>query len=57
MSHIEMKMEDCASTVNDLINAHSAHIVEHNWIKDKLADIKHRSYRNNVKIRGIPENV
>lgn len=52
-----MKMEDCASTVNNIIDAHYAHNEEHSWIKDILADLEDRSRRNNVKIRGIAEDL
>lgn len=36
---METKMGDYESTMNYLIDTHDAHIKEHNWIKDKLADL------------------
>lgn len=54
MSHVEMNMGAIASTVNDLVDTHTE---EHWWIKDKLSNIEDRSYRNNLKICGVPESV
>lgn len=43
VSYMEMKMGYCASIVNVLIVAPDAHIEEHIWIKDKVADLEDRS--------------
>lgn len=50
-------MEECTRTVNDLIDACKEQSEETNWIKAKIADLKDRSRRNNVKIRGVPESI
>lgn len=57
MSHVETQRGACASTVNELIDAQADHNDEHNWIKDKEADLEDRSRRNNIKIRGISEEI
>lgn len=57
VQHIEHKMDDCTSTVNDLIDAYKEQADDTDWIKAKLADLEDRSRRNNVKLRGVPESV
>lgn len=57
IEHVENKMGDFASTINDLVDANEDREEESAWIKNKIADIEDRSWRNNLKIRGIPESV
>ena len=57
VNHIETKMGEYATTINELVDAHDTAEEEQTWIKAKLADLEDRSRRNNVKVRGIPENV
>lgn len=57
MLHIEANVEDLATTVNNLIDAHDDQVDDQKWIKDKLADIEDRSRHNNIKICGISETV
>lgn len=40
VSHVELQMGACASTVNDLIDAQADQNDKHNCIKDKLADLE-----------------
>lgn len=54
---VEAQLGNCALTVNDIIDTQTTHNNEHNWIKDKLADLEDRSYWNNIKIQGISEEV
>lgn len=55
--HIETKMGDYAATINDQVDANDSKEDDIEVIKAKMADIEDRSWRNNVKIRGIPESV
>lgn len=57
VQYIEHKMDECTTTVNDLIDAYKDQSDENDWIKAKLADLEDRSRRNNVKIRGVPESI
>lgn len=57
VEHMETRMGDYANTVNELIDAQEAQSDEQIWIKDKIADIEVRSRWNNVKIRGISEEI
>lgn len=57
VDRIEIKMGEYSTTINDLIDVHDTVEEEQNWIKAKLADLKDRARRINVKIRGIPEAV
>lgn len=55
--HIETKLGDLTSTVNDLVEAQDENIEERMWIKNKLADLEDRSLYNKVKIRGLSESM
>lgn len=57
VSHIENKMGEYATTINDLVDANASKEDDLEMIKVKMVDIEDRSRRNNVKIRGIPESV
>lgn len=59
VSYIEDKMEECTTTVNDLVDAYDKVIDEQSWIKAKLADLEPQTAlnRNNAKIRGIPKSI
>lgn len=52
VEHIEHKMGEYASTINDLVDYTEEKEGDTEWIKAKLADIEDRSRRNNMKIRG-----
>lgn len=54
---VENKMEEYTSAYNVMVEAHTAKGEDITWIKDKLADLEDRSRRNNLKLRGIPEDV
>lgn len=56
VEHVETKMGDFDTTINDLVDASEAKD-KTDWVKAKLADIEDRSRRNNLKIRGIPESI
>lgn len=53
VEHIENKMGEYASTMNELVDANGEKEDETEWIKSKLADMEDRLRRNNMKIRGI----
>lgn len=57
IGQIEKQMAVMTETVNDLVDAHDHTRDEHHWVRAKMADLEDRSRRNNVKIRGIPENI
>lgn len=57
VDHIEDKMGDFAASHNTLIDAHNDQSDEITWLRSKVADLEDRSRRNNIKIRGVPENV
>ena len=57
VEHIESKMGEYASTINNLVDASEVQEESSEWIKNKLADLEDRFRRNNMKIRGIPESV
>lgn len=57
IDHIETKMEEYAGTINDLVDANDEREGDTEWIKAKLADMEDRSWRNNLKIKRIPETV
>lgn len=57
IDRIEKKMSEFASSHNSLIDAHNDQSNDVTWLKAKVADLEHRSKRNNVKIRGVPEAV
>lgn len=55
VSNKVMHIDEFASTFNDLIDSHNAHEDDITWVKiAKIADLEDRSRRNNVQIRGIP---
>lgn len=49
--HVERKIGEFADTINDLVDGHTDDI---KWLKDKVDDLKDRSIRNNLKLRGVP---
>lgn len=55
IEHIETKMGELATTINNLIAAHDTKEDEMKKINAKIDDIEDRSRRNNLKIRGVPE--
>lgn len=55
VQYIENKMEECTEKVNDLVDVYAEQRDDTLWIKVKLADLEDCSYRNNIKIRGVPE--
>lgn len=55
MDHIESKMGEFASTINNLVDAQEWDEDEMEGIKAKMADMEDRRRRNNLKIRGVPE--
>lgn len=57
VEHIEQKMGEYATTINELVDSHEEREGDTEWIKEKIADIEDRNRRNNLKIRGIPETV
>lgn len=57
VEHIESKMGEFTTTINDLIDAHEGKDKDMEWVKANLANMKDRSRCNNMKIRGVPENV
>lgn len=50
VDHIETRIGEYATTINDLVDAHDTAEEEQTWIKEKLADLEERSRRNNLKI-------
>lgn len=54
---VENKMEEYTSAYNVMVEAHAAQGEDIAWLKDKMADLEDRSRRNNLKLRGIPEDV
>lgn len=57
VTHIEHRMGEYATTINDLVDANEAKEDDIEGIKAKMADIEDRSRKNNVKIRGVPKTV
>lgn len=51
---IEKGMNECTSTVNEVIEVYDDVREEQAWMQAKLADLEDRSCRNSVKLRGIP---
>lgn len=54
---IERQMEEVTHACNELIESHSGHAEEIQYLKAKVADPEDRSRRNNNKFRGITEIV
>lgn len=50
-------MGEFASSHNSLIDSHNEQSNEVDWLKAKVADLEDRSWRNNVKVRCIPEAI
>lgn len=57
VDHIETRMEEFVTTINDLVDAHDNNEDEMDAVKAKLADIEDHSRRNSLKIREVPESV
>lgn len=57
IDYVETKMEELASSFNTLVDSQSDKGDDNVWMKAKLVDLKDRSPRNNLKIRGISESV
>lgn len=53
----ERQMEEVTHAYNKLIDSHSGHAEEIQYLKAKVANLKNRSRRSNIKFRGIPETV
>lgn len=54
---IEQGMSECTTTVKDLTDTYDEVKEEQEWVRAKLADLEDRSRHNNVKLRGVPENI
>lgn len=50
-------MGDLFTAHNDMMEVYSSQEQEMIWIKGKIADLKDRSRRNNLKFRGVPESM
>lgn len=50
VEHIETKMGEVATTINDLVDASEDKDEEMDWVKMKLADMEDRKRRNNLKL-------
>lgn len=57
VDHIEKKIVEFATTINDLVDASEGKDEEMEWIRDKIADMEDRNRRNNLKVRRIPESI
>lgn len=57
VQYIENKIDECTTTVNDLIDAHEENKDDHLKIQAKLPDLEDRSRCNNVELRVVPESV
>ena len=57
VDYIENKMTDFTDAHNELVDDHFALEEEVRQLKLKVSDLEDRSRRNNIKFRGIPENV
>lgn len=57
VDHVETKMGEFASTINNLIDAYDTKEEKMEAVKAKIADIEDRSRRNNLKIRGVPKSI
>lgn len=55
ISQLENKFQDFSAAQDKLADVHADQGAEIQWIKTKLADIKDRSCRNNIKFRDIAE--
>ncbi|XP_031747289.1 uncharacterized protein LOC116406722 [Xenopus tropicalis] len=55
--HLENKMAELVSSHNELIDANSTLESEVDKLTNKLADIEDRNRRNNLRIRGVPEQI
>lgn len=50
-------MGEYAASYNTLVDAHNDQSDEVTCLKAKVADLKNRSHRSNVKLHGIPETM
>ncbi|XP_077327941.1 uncharacterized protein LOC143981418 [Lithobates pipiens] len=57
VSHTEDKMGEFATAHNELVDAHNEAEDEIQAIKSKMADLEDRNRRNDVKLRGVTEDV
>lgn len=57
VQHIENKMGECTTTVNDLSDAYGVSKDYNMTIQAKSGDLEDRSRCNNVKLRGVPESI
>lgn len=57
VDYIEHKMNDFTEAHNDLVDSHVDLEDEIKHLKLKVSDLEDRSRRNNIKFRGIPENI
>lgn len=57
VTHIESKMAEYCTAQNSIADQVNDHSEEISQLKMKIADLEDRSRRNNLKFRGIPENV
>lgn len=57
VDYVENKMCEFTSTHNEMVDSHFELEDEVKHLKMKMADLEDHARRNNVKFRGIPENV
>lgn len=57
VDYIENKLTDFTDAHNELVDDHFALEEEVKQLKLKVTDLEDRARRNNIKFRGIPENV
>lgn len=57
VDYVENKMCEFTSAHNEMVDSHFELEDEVKHLKTKIADLEDRARRNNVKFRGIPENV
>lgn len=53
----ERGLNECTTTINEVIDSYEAVKEEQSWVCAKLADLEDRSRRNNIKLRGVPESI
>lgn len=56
-AHLEEQMSEFVEAHNDLADSHTKVQAEADRLADKVADLEDRSRRNNLRFRGIPEEV
>lgn len=57
VQYMENKMDECTKTVNNLVHAYVEQRDDNLQIKEKLADLKDHTRRNNIKLGVIPEAI